>query len=178
MTDIKPRVSPLERFPDHVRAIGMITIEMCNLEASLCHLLGAILAIEEPLAGALFFSPKTTRGRIEMLENVLDELASGPPLKVAGVLVKRANKILNKRNDVVHEIWGVSKDRTEVFRITPPYKKPRAVPLVELTQIINSLRRLADEVEALSSTIRVVQRSHSHYIVNVTCGEGPVVADK
>jgi hypothetical protein len=173
MTEAKPRVSPLERFPDHVRAIGSITIEMCTLEASLCHLLGAVLGIEEPLAGALFFSPKTTRGRIEMLENVIDELALGPPLKAVRDLVKRANKILNKRNDVVHEIWGVSKDRAEVFRITPPYREPRAVPLNELTQIIASLRRLADEIETLAGTLRIVQRPHSHYIVNITYGVGP-----
>jgi hypothetical protein len=54
MTSRKPRVSPLEKFPDHVRAIGMITVEMSTLEASLSHLLGAALGLDEPTSSALF----------------------------------------------------------------------------------------------------------------------------
>jgi hypothetical protein len=167
------RSSPLERFPDHTKAIGMITVEMGTLEAALCHLLGAFLCVDERMAGALFFSQKSTRGRIEMMENIITELVTGPPRRDADRIMEKANKLLGKRNDVVHQLWGVSMDHFEVMRIPLPYGDPRPVPLTELTQLVSSLRALSDEVESLTSALWLTQRSTSNYCINITYG--PVV---
>jgi hypothetical protein len=128
--------SPLEGFPDYLRAIGMITVELCNLEAALCHLLDSILRTNEQTAGCLFFSPKTTAGRLDMVLNVSEHvLQAAEHAKVKG-LVKRADKLLRKRNDVVHEIWGVSRDHSQVLRIPLPYGEPKPVQLDDLTRVI------------------------------------------
>jgi len=167
MADTIPK-SPLERFPDYVQAIGMITIEMCNLEAALCHLLDAILRTDEGTAGSLFFSPKTTAGRLDMLKNISGRnLQPKDSQRVRG-LVKRAEKLLRKRNDVVHEIWGVSRDRTKVMRIPLPYDEPKTVDLKDLTRDIVDLRILSNDVDTLTKALR----SRPHYAVNVGYGIG------
>src|SRR5258708_31620922 len=108
------RRSPLEGCPDHAKAIGMITVEMGTLEAALCHLLGAILCVDEKMAGALFFSQKSTRGRVEMMENVIAELMTGAARREADKIIEKANKLLGKRNDVVHQLSRASRDRSPV----------------------------------------------------------------
>ena len=60
--------SSLEQYPEHVRAIGMISIENANLEMSLADLLGAVLTIPKRLAHAIYFTPRAASLRVEILE--------------------------------------------------------------------------------------------------------------
>ena len=163
--------SPLERFPDYVKAIGMTTIELCNLEAAVCHLFGAILRFDEPIAGSIFSSPKTTAGRLDMVRNlaaqaVKQKILSQDDAKTIKELVARADKLLRKRNDVVHEMWGVSRDLTKVMRIPLPYGEPTPVTLESLTRNIADLRILWTELDKLSHRLRL--RSLHHYHVEIT----------
>ncbi len=146
---------------------------MGTLEAALCHLLGAILCVDEKMAGALFFSQKSTRGRVEMMENVIAELMTGAARREADKIIEKANKLLGKRNDVVHQLWGVSRDRSTVMRIPLPYGDPKPVPLAELAQLVSSLRALSDDVESLTSALWLTQRATSHYLINITYGLPP-----
>jgi len=146
--DPKPRpVSPLEKFPDHVRAIGMITIEMGILEAGFVHVLAAILQTSEAVGAAILFSPKSTRARLDIIDNVANELLPVPHATLVHNIVKRGLTMLGKRNEFVHEVWGVSRDRKQVMRIPPPYGEPKAVELSELTRTLEEIRDLSDEVQ-------------------------------
>jgi hypothetical protein len=172
--------SPLERFPEYVKAIGTTTIELCNLEAALCHLFGAIVRFDEPLAGSIFFSPKTTAGRLDMVLNltaqaVKQKALSQDDAKIIKALVARADKLLRKRNDVVHEMWGVSRDFTKVMRIPPPYGEPRPVTLESLTRNIADLRILCTELDKLSHGLRL--RSLQHYHIDITYSFGAQTSD-
>jgi hypothetical protein len=88
-------------------------------------------------------------------------------------LIKRADKLLRKRNDVVHEIWGVSRDRSQVLRIPLPYGDPVPVKLDDLTRDIGDLRTLSNDVDALT----VVLRDRPHYAINLLDRIGPETAD-
>jgi len=159
--------SPLEKFPDYVHTIGMLAIEMGNLEAVFVQLLAAILWTSEGTAAAILMTPKSTRARLDMVTNIATETLPKEGSEIVNKLVKQAIAILNKRNDIIHEIWGTSKDFSEVVRIPPPYGEPKHVPLNELTNDVERLRTLADEVHTFRLIVEYEIRFRPHYQINV-----------
>lgn len=154
--------SPLERFPEHVRAIGMITIEMGTLEASCVHLLAAILRTTETVADAILTTPQSTRARLEIVKSVSDKLLREEDANKISTLMNKCDDALNKRNYIVHSVWG--SDGTDVIVIPLPKGKIRKVTVQELLQQIDSLRRLADKVKELTNNLAF----RPHYSVNIT----------
>ena len=53
-----PFQSVLERFPDHVKAIGMINVEVANLDIHLGFLFAVILRSDSLSGGKFFSRPK------------------------------------------------------------------------------------------------------------------------
>jgi hypothetical protein len=146
--------SALESFPDYVNAIGMITIEMGGLEAAVCQLFCAILDVAEPAGGSLFFSPRTTAGRLDMVVNFAERVLPDHVFDQVEELIKRAERLLQKRNDVVHEIWGIAPDKKTVMRIPLPHGNPKPVSLQSLTNQIEALRVLSSEIDQLTRALR------------------------
>lgn len=68
--------SMLERHPKHVKAIGMITIDLSNLDIMLAQLLGALLNIPAEVADAIYFSPQAAGPRLSIIDNVVRKLGS------------------------------------------------------------------------------------------------------
>ena len=65
-----PHASVMEDYPDYVCVIGMITIELGNLESSLADLLAEILGVDGEVAHSIYFTPKAVIPRVEVLTNV------------------------------------------------------------------------------------------------------------
>jgi hypothetical protein len=66
----KDPYSPLIDYPDHVMAIGMISIELGNLETMLGELLGSLLHISPHNGRLIYLSPQSGFGRLAILENL------------------------------------------------------------------------------------------------------------
>ena len=58
--------SDLEHYPEHVREIGMISIENGNLELALADLLAATLMLPRSVAHAIYFTPRAASLRIDI----------------------------------------------------------------------------------------------------------------
>jgi hypothetical protein len=159
--------SPLVKFPEHVHAIGMLTIEMGNLEVMFVQLLGTILRVPESMAAAILVTPRSTRSRLDIVVNVSAEVLSEKNLESVKGLVKRAIAILGKRNDIVHDFWAVSTDRTEVMQIPAPYGKPKPIRLGDLNLDIERLRRLADDVLEFRVRLYREMQMSPHYEVDI-----------
>src|SRR5262249_17524592 len=99
--------SPLDAFPDYTQAIGLITVELAAMETELLDLLASLLGLTQKAASAIFFTPKSTRARIDILANLTPHLITEDKLcnKITE-LVASASKLLNRRNDLIHEVWG------------------------------------------------------------------------
>src|SRR5690349_14806856 len=64
--------SVLEAHPDYVRAIGMVNVEINNMELSLAFLLSAILDTDPEIGQAIYLTPKAAFARLEILQNVAE----------------------------------------------------------------------------------------------------------
>jgi hypothetical protein len=173
MAKRKPRQSPLEHFPEYTKALGLIAVELANLEVVLSNLLGAILNASQNVSSALYFTPKSSQARMETLQNLVEEVLPNTPfLSQAKSLLRRSLRLVNKRNDMLHGTWGISRqDPVQVFVLSLPSGKKDPVEVETLTTMVNDLRILADEVTGLNVALGLQTRTH--YKINLTYQFGP-----
>lgn len=146
----EPYQSPLEAHPEHVAAIGMIAIEMGNLDFMLGGLLGALLHIDMEIARTIYLTPRVALGRIEILENAIKTSVqpNTDMFREVDGIRKRARKLIDKRHTMVHEHWGVDiatgiPSRQRIPHRTEPASTP--VPIHELRNMIRDIRRVATD---------------------------------
>jgi hypothetical protein len=168
--------SPLDDFPNYTRAIGLIIVELAAMETELLDLLAALLGLSQKAANAVFFTPKSTRARIDILANLTPRLISDDKLcnKITD-LVGNASKLLNHRNDYVHEVWGV--DNGQVVWIPTDGRKARPVPISELTSFLHRIRALSDKLHWVRFEVAWFMFCRPHYRINVSYQITPPNAD-
>lgn len=110
--------SPLDKFPEYTQAIGLIIVEMGVLEASCVHLLASLLRTTETVANSLLMTPQSTRARLDIIKSVSTKLLPVDSAREVSDTISKCEKALNKRNSIVHGIWG-AREKT-VFLIPIP----------------------------------------------------------
>ena len=154
----------------------MIAIELANLEFVYSDLLHMILRIDRETAKSVYFTPKSSLARMETLQNVIETvLVDDESLRQqCASLVKRGMRVLNKRNEMLHDVWGISKDDPgQAVRMTFPGGKRTPVKVEMLTDMVRDLRIIADEVMDLFYGL--IYRPH--YKINVTYKVSPEGGD-
>jgi hypothetical protein len=111
----------LENHPEHVHAIGMISILNANLEEALGELLARALHIRVEVGKAVYRTPKSAFVRLEILEaaakallrpkeegDTFNENEEGKAAALQRELqvVARARGIIGRRHKVMHDAWG------------------------------------------------------------------------
>ncbi|MEQ1719030.1 MAG: hypothetical protein ABL907_24100 [Hyphomicrobium sp.] len=146
----KPYQSTMERHPEHVRAIGMISIELANLEVHLADLLGVMLNRSKAIAHSIYFTPRANIARIDIIIAVANVIAEKHPKPARRVqnFGKRARNIMQKRHDHIHNAWGVAEDTGKVGSGKLPMRDKNWKPVddKELLNIVSDLRNLITEI--------------------------------
>ena len=151
MTDaerIAPYQSILERFPDHVKAIGMSSIEIANLDIHLGELFGAILRIDKRAGAAIYLIPQSAIASLDMLKSLIDAIYPDDTSQRKHLisLYKRALQVKNKRDRLVHDAWGTNTDGEPVRRDIKADKPMVRVGIEELNEDIYNIRSLTTDV--------------------------------
>jgi hypothetical protein len=74
-----PTRHQLSRYPDHIKAIGMIALETVDLEIELAVLFSTMLRLSSAVAEAIYMTPKSEQARLEVLKNTAIALFSLHP---------------------------------------------------------------------------------------------------
>jgi hypothetical protein len=142
----------LERHPQHVQAIGMISIEIANLDIALADLLASLLHIDRHFGRVVYLTPQTFMGRLKILQNVTDDHveADTEGHRYLVSVISRARKLIGKRHEYIHNVWGTSPTLPDqVVRQALPQRQPHPalpVPLEELTDMIEDIRELTQDI--------------------------------
>lgn len=156
--------SALESHPEHVKAIGMISIENVNMDLALSWLLGAMLGLSGEVSQAIYMTAKQNQTRLDIFRNIMrahlqpayvkdvpDEIAE--TLAICEDFYRRATALSNKRHSIMHDLWG-SNEHDAVIRAKLPIKdfvnSAILTPLDELKALIKSTRDLITEIQKLS----------------------------
>lgn len=144
----RPFQSVLERFPDHVKAIGMINIEVANLDIHLGLLFAVILQIPLDVGREIFLTPKSASARLELLGVVIKGMIvdKSEGRKQLESIHRRARNITNKRHLMIHDSWGTNAEGSVVRRSIRGDKGKTPVPLKELEKAISDIRMLIEDV--------------------------------
>jgi hypothetical protein len=147
---LPPHQTILERFPDHAKAIGIISVEMANLDIFLGEMLGGILRVAPKVGSTIYLTPHSAFGRIEILERVanLVMVKDSHGLKHINSLAGRARTLINKRHSLIHDAWGMRAETGQVHRMKLPdlSSRPDPVDLATLNRIVGDIRVLGDDV--------------------------------
>lgn len=150
ITFSEPLESALENYPDHVRAIGMIAIEISNLELAISNLLSILLNIDAHRGRIVYFTPKAAIARLDIVRNLNETL--DPKHKAARTIIDdildRSQAVLGKRHEFIHNSWGFSKEHNEVTRTAHPAKRrfaAKPVPIIELNDLTAKIRRVTTD---------------------------------
>ena len=156
--------SHLVHFLDHVHAIGMMVVEMTSLEVMVGDMLAALSGLLDGQAHQIYFSPKATIARLDMLTNLVecDAFDKFPEIrKGTEAITKRAKALMGRRHDVIHAHWYVSYDDQMVGRIRPPFHSEtggKDVKLEDLTRLVNDTRQLTRDARYFSDRIEETLR--------------------
>jgi hypothetical protein len=157
MAEDEIEVSALIDRPEHVHAIGMLTVEISNLERYLSDLFGAMLGIHALIAETIYFTPKAAMARMDVISNVASLCLQPFPkhLKAVNRIIERAKAAMGKRHRLIHDAWVLSEDGNEVARIESPFlQAPKTVTLAELRQTVEQIQKLNNNVNALRVKIQ------------------------
>jgi hypothetical protein len=151
MADPVPLNTVLVDHPEYLTAIGLITVEMSNLEIALGEMLGALLHIDRTISRTIYLTPQSAFGRFNVLENaVAVALTKGmdPRNKVERIIGK-AKSYMGKRHKLVHDGWGRDKDTKEIYQLPFPVTGAPNIP-----RPINELKDLVLNIQALTGETR------------------------
>jgi hypothetical protein len=152
----------LEDRPEYVNAIGLVTIEVTNLELALGQVLGALLGVGPDISNSIYFTPRAEIPRLEILGNVaaLTLNSKSAEFRSVASIVSRAKAAIGKRHRVIHDAWVLSEDQSHVRRMSLPMKAvgSREAPLRELQDLIRDLRKLVGDTLQLTFKVSVVAK--------------------
>lgn len=136
--------SLMEKHPKHAHAIGMLSIEIAEMEFHLARLLGRLISSTPEVAEAIYFTYKAAMPRIDLLENVAPVVLANNPVKRKAICkaTTKARALMGQRHNLIHNRFEV--DGPSVVTIRYENGKPKRVPveLKQLTNLIREIRRL------------------------------------
>jgi hypothetical protein len=142
--------SPLEKHSNHVRAIGMITVENSSLEALLADLLAVILKVRPDMGFALFYSPKASIARLDLITNAIAiaYIPKNPTRKKIEKIIERSRAVMGKRHDVNHSLWAENEVPGEpgVAKMSFPKRSEAPVSVHDLYAIIKTYRSIITDL--------------------------------
>jgi hypothetical protein len=145
--------SPLRYYPDYVLQIGLITIEITNLEVMLGDLLGALLDFDDDASHGIYFTPRAAIARMDVLVNVAESprFDEHPNLRTSVVkIAHRAKALMGQRHDIIHAHGVASDDGKMVGRLRPPFSSDLRREIIAL----RVLKKLVADIRALIKEAR------------------------
>jgi hypothetical protein len=157
--------SSLEDYPDHVKAIGMISIENANLENVMAALFSAACDIPLRLGLVIYLTPKSARARLDVFRKATKvalrqrgESEQRERLKKTfqrvDAIALRVEKLTGKRHDIIHDLCGIDADTGDVQRSPMAFRgEDVSIPLPSLTELVKQMRQLIDDASNLTHSI-------------------------
>ena len=150
--------------PAHLQAIGLVAIEITNLEHALATLLAATIDAPEDFGHIIYLTPKSAIARLDVFENIVEYLLvkkSDLANKLQGI-VRKAKSVMGKRHKIVHGLWGITDELVSVY--SSPKKetdKPQPYGVDDLMRIVTDIRDLVEEVADLVKDLRTYHASEN-----------------
>jgi hypothetical protein len=154
-----PYVSLLETHaPQYLSAIGTLSVEIVHMEVALASLLGAMTRLPPNVAQTIYFAPQSTGLRIAIVKASAKECLRAYPhhLGPAKRCCEDASRLSNKRNEIIHQAWGLNADGDISSSALPISEaSTKHIPLSQIEDVVHRLRllmaRLRDLIDVIAT---------------------------
>jgi len=163
MTAPRNYLSVMRRRPRYLSALGLILVETTGMEFLLGELLAAVMRTNQDVGVAIYHAPRSNTARLDILASAIDTVFFRGSLaqKHLNKIVNRARGCLERRNQYVHGLWGLSPNKRKVFVQFPPGPR-KEVKLQDLKNLVRDLQTISTEAEMHKRAMsRQVARSAS-----------------
>lgn len=140
--------TPLLDHPEHLKAIGIISVELGTMEFLLAALMGGLLGIDVKTADAVYSTPKSATARLEIITNILEIKEDVPTFfreEVEKIILK-ARGILGRRNDVIHNAWGAGPEGVQSIAFSKGSRQIKPIAIEELNNLIRDIRETSARI--------------------------------
>jgi hypothetical protein len=152
--------STLDAHPEHLQAIGLISVEISNLEMRLADVFAEVSSAKPTVAQAIYFAPRAAMLRVDMLiaatkaaMALKEEEFRQDDLLQTMILGARAKRLIERRNDIMHGSWSVVLETKEVYleRAQGSQRREGGKPvrIQDLRRLVRDIRILIDQVRYL-----------------------------
>lgn len=151
MDDADIYQSALINKPEHLAAIGLVSVEIAHLEEAMASLFSAISGVHWLVANAIYYTPNAAMARMDIISNVapLTLHAHKRHLDKVNRFIERAKAAMGKRHQIMHSLWTLSEDRENLYRLKLPTFNGRT----EVT--LKDLHSTALQIQTLSTEISI-----------------------
>lgn len=141
--------SALINKPEHLAAIGLVSVEIAHLEEAMASLFRAISGVHWLIADAIYYTPNAAMARMDIVSNVapLTLHAHKRHLCKVNRFIERAKAAMGKRHQIMHSLWTLSDDMENLYRLKLPTFNGRT----EVT--LKDLRSIALQIQTLNTEI-------------------------
>jgi hypothetical protein len=144
-------ISALIQKPEHVHAIGMLTVEITHMERALAEMFTTIVGISFVLGETIYFTVNSGIARMDIVKNVAPLVLGQLPkdLQTVNKLIERAKAAMGKRHAVIHSFWMLSENGEDIRRqkFGDYIKGPIAtVSLEDLNSQVEQVQRLTNDI--------------------------------
>lgn len=147
---------PLDDSADHLAQLGRIVGHFAIMESSLCSAMEVLLGVDQFRGRFIFNSITSLRTKLDMLERLAHAFVKPSDAKdrLLSVL-KRAGKANQKRNGLIHAIWGAGADTTLLtvmktsFTSDPsePYAHEQELTAKQLAEIVQVIDQISMDLK-------------------------------
>jgi len=137
----------------HLTHIGDITVSFALLESTIQLFVGSLIR-EHQRIGRIITAELSFRNlRALLISLYLERHGDDDDYKILNSLIRRAAKLENDRNLIIHSTWGAGKDANHITRIKTTAKVKHGIKSQFINVSVDSLKATAEELRNLADKI-------------------------
>lgn len=149
--------APPEAF---VLALGRLALAVSDVESAACRLFGEMLQLRPAVAEAVFYAPKNTITRLELVEYSAP-LTAGALRVLAGQqivkAIRTAKVVVRRRNGYIHGAYSVD-DAGDIRHDAKDNRPPAPITAAKIIVDVENLDRLARELLSQADLVASLKR--------------------
>ena len=136
----------------HLKAIGHIVVSFALLEMNLQLLVGSLLG--EQRIGQIVTAELSTRALPDLIVSLyLERYGEDDDVASIRQIMKKVRVVEEKRNQIVHSVWGAGDTAEQLTRIKMTAKQKRGFHVAAESYTAESLNEIANEISQTSKEI-------------------------
>ena len=138
---------------NHLKAIGDITVSFAMLESQIQYLIGSLIYEHQRIGQIITAELSFKNLRAILISLYLERHGEDDDFIKLRDFMKRAGQTEDKRNQIIHSVWAVGKDKDHITRIKTTAKEKHGIRFKFEEVSAENLQEFAKDIIILSEEL-------------------------